>query len=226
MQYAKINGKVLSLKRSGFGDRPAYLHRHARSGIYELWQLYSSNNFDNPLAKADKALYEHERMKTDGVLGWSEITGDVIRNGGEGFRNGRLHVKYIANAGRPDEKITFVYAPQSGLMVPTNDGLFHEGTGIPFETLCIHDRERAIKRNEAKGIPREQVSCFNRTDSLFGDAFVSRNFDPGSIFGGPFTVNAYWTDSSSGGFGLCYRYVRKAKDSDTSNIVMEIKSKK
>ena len=69
--------------------------------------------------------------------------------------------------------------PKPGLWVPTNDGIFYEDTGIPFETLPFEKRKEALKRLEQYSIPAEQLSGFWKSDNYDNDRFVGRFFDPG-----------------------------------------------
>jgi hypothetical protein len=220
MQYAKIGDKLIALEPTGFWETNKKLLEQTNVSIYELWKLYSFNNFDNPMAQADE-----EMSKNFFPNGWNELTRDIVRNGGKGNVNGRLHVQYIANSGKPEEKISFVYAPESGFWVPTNDGVFQENTGIPFDT--VYDYKEAIKLCEAKGIPKEHVSQFHRLNSYNAEKSVERIFQ--DIFTGNF-VNypalgrfciSMTSDNQNNDFS--HSYTASRRDIKKPEVVMEVK---
>lgn len=192
MRYARIKktGKLIPLKLEGSRKPYKELFEQTNTSGHEVWQLYSHNNFDNPLQQADEELY-------DKMGWWAEIFRDIVRDGGKGTdEKARLHIKYISNADTEQEKEHIVWAPKNGFWVSTSDGIFHENTLIPFET--VSDRKEAIKRLGAKGIPADQVSYFWRLNSYKNDERFVGRFDPGLGDCGRFRVDANRLPSNSG----------------------------
>ena len=134
MQYIEINFSDGNQKRIAnslinFGIPYKKLHDQTDVSGSEVFQVYSHNNFDNSLQKADEQRYKDRGW-------WAEIFRDVVRAGSRGEVNGRLDLVYISHAGIPElQKEHSVLVPQNGYWVPTDDGIFVPGTLIPFETV-------------------------------------------------------------------------------------------
>lgn len=215
MQYARVITPVrkalIALKPTNWGKPYQKLFNQTNVSGREAWLAYSSNNFNNPFQQADEARYEKRGW-------WAELFRDAVREGGKGEVNGRLDIVYVSHAGTKWERIhSGILAPKDGWYVPTDDDLFYEGTLIPFETLP--DRNEAIERLEAKGIPAEQVSYFWRSDRYDSERFVGRIFGPHSAGGGRFSVDADRHPSISGYDGVASRPAYKPE------IVMEVAEK-
>jgi len=193
MQYAGVIAQVerlIALEPTNWGAPLQKLFEQVYVSGWELYLAFRHNNFQNPLQQADEQRYKERGS-------WTEILRDTVKEGGKGRDyKGRLDLVYISHAGTGWEKTHRIWAPFNGWYVPTDDGIFHEGTLIPFETLG--DKKEAIRRCEAKGIPAEQVSYFNRP-SYSGLMLMGRDFDMDSIVGGRFRVDA--DAGSMAGFG-------------------------
>ena len=210
MQYAKIRSRsaLISLEPTGWGEPYQKLHEQTGESGWEEWLLYKENNFNNLFQKADKKRYKERDI-------YAVIFRDIVRNGGKGEKNGKLNIDYISHAGTEWEKKNNVWAPPKGYCVPTEDGIFHEGMLIPFET--VSDKNEAIKRLEAKGIPKEQILYFYRLDNYDNDRFVGRDFYPGDLDFGRFIVDADVRPSDSG-----FDWVASRPAYGNPEIVMEI----
>ncbi len=194
MQYAKVvtsaRKALVALEPSNWGADYQTLFGQTDVSGAELWTAYSHNNFNSLLQKADEARYKARR-------GWAEIFRDVVRSGGSGTDNkGRLNMDYVSHAGTEWEQTHNVWAPKNGFWVPTADGIFYEGTLIPFET--VQNKKEAVRRLKAKGIPANQVSYFFRLNNYESDRFVGRGFSPGWGDYGRFGVDASGRPSHSG----------------------------
>ncbi len=202
MQYAKVvtpaKEALVALEPSNWGADYQKLFDQTDVSGAELWAAYSHANFNNPLQKSDEARYE-------AMHGWAEILRDVVREDGRGTDDkGRLGMNYVSHAGTEWEKThKGIWAPKSGFWVPTADGIFYEGTLIPFET--VQDKKEAVRRLEAKGIPANQVSYFFRLDNYEDDRFVGRFFGPDWLDSGRFYVDAGRLPSNSGNGGVASR---------------------
>ncbi len=177
---------------SDFGEPYKNLFDKAAAGGFEVWLAYFNNNFNNPTAKADQALY-------DKMGWWAEIFRDKVfpRSAKKGeVTNGKLPLLYIANAGTEAEQEIDVLAPKNGWYVMTDSGIFVQNTLIPFQT--VGDKGKAKENYENNGFPKEQVSYFYRLDSYDSERFVGRVFRPGVDDRGRFLVYADWSPSSSG----------------------------
>jgi len=200
MQYAEIITPVrkalIALEPTGWDEPYQRLFDQTDTSGWEEWLLYKENNFNNLFQKADEKRYK-ERS------GFAVIFRDIVRNGGKGEKNGKLNIDYISHAGTEWEKRNNVYAPKNGFYVPTNDGIFHEGTLIPFET--VFDKKEAIKRLEVFGILKDQLSRFYRLERYDSDRFVGRSFYPVDFYDGRFDVGANGRPSYSGYDGVASR---------------------
>lgn len=216
MEYAKLTMPVrtalISMEPTNWGAPYQKLFEQTDESGWEEWLLYSDNNFNNPFQKADEKRYKQKGW-------WAVIFRDIVREGGKGEKNGRLNLYYISHAGTEWEKKHNVWSPKSGFYVPTNDGIFHEGTLIPFET--VQDKKEAVERLEAKSIPKEQVSYFYRLDKYDGDRFVGRDFGPCWGVDCRFGVDAGWLPSYSGDGRVASRPAHREPE-----IVMEAKAMK
>jgi len=194
MQYAKVvtptREALIALEPSNWGAPYQKLFDQMDASGWEVWEAYSHEGFNNPFQNADEARRKLRRN-------WAEILRDTVMEGGKGVDGkGRLNMRYVSHAGTAWEKQHDLWAPEKGYWVPTNDGVFHEGTLIPFETM--QNRGEATKLCEAKGIPAEQVSYFFRLDRYNGEMYVGRGFGPGWGGGSCFAVDAHWLPSGSG----------------------------
>ncbi len=206
MQYARVitptREALIALEPTNWGAPYQKLFDQTDVSGYEEWLAYSHNNFHNPSEKADEQRYQQRGW-------WAEIVCDKVKVGRRG-------IDYISHAGTEWEKThSGIWAPLNGWCVPTDDGMFYEGTLIPFET--VEDRQKAIRRLEAKGIPAARASYFWRPEVYDSERFVVRGFDPAWVGYGRFNVDANWRPSLSGCDRLASRpaYVR-------SDIVMEV----
>ena len=90
-----------------------------------------------------------------------------------------------------------MWAPKSGWYVPTQDGVFHEGTMIHFETT--DSKDEAVKAWEKAGLDADYTSYFYRpSDYKDRDRFVGRGFGPSLDGHGRFGVYAGRLPSVSG----------------------------
>jgi len=201
MEYVErtIPGKNpirIAFEPANWGDSYQNLHGQTDVSCYDLFLATSHNNFNNEFQQA-----EEQRYKARGP--WALITRDIVRNGDRGTDNhGRSHITYVSHAGTEWERIHKLWVPKPGLWVPTNDGIFYEDTGIPFETLPFEKRKEALKRLEQYSIPAEQLSGFWKSDNYDNDRFVGRFFDPGVGGYGRFIVDASRLPSNSGDVGV------------------------
>jgi hypothetical protein len=215
MGYLKLNvyrlnrsdGQQVSAVVEPTGWGKPYIELLSQVGLSgaELWEAYSFNDFDNPLRRRDEQRYEKRGQ-------FGEIVRDKVMNSGNARAdiNGRLSVDYTANADSEwEQTYSGILAPESGFYVVTNDGVFHEGTLIPYETTA--DKEEAIKINESLGIPSEQTSYFWRPSDYNtyseGYALVSRDFHPSGIINGRFVIVAGVSPTSPGDYWVASRPV-------------------
>ncbi len=201
-QLATTTRKALiALKPINYGFAYQQLHDQTNVSGYEMFLLESTNNFQNPFAEGMQDVYNQR--------GWfALILRDVVRKGGTGTDDkGRLHLTYISHVGTEWEQSHNVWAPKTGFYVTNDDcetinGIvipFRPGTLVPYETLPFSKKNVAIKRLEAKGIPREQLSGFYQLDSSKDDTwFASRVFSPGFGDGGRFSASLGRHPSCSG----------------------------
>jgi len=186
MLYAKVRTQVrkglISLELTNWYSSLQNLFDQTDVSGKEVYLAYSYNNFKNPFQQADEQRYKERGW-------WAELFRDIVREGGKGVDNkDRLDVVYVSHAGTKWQKEHRDWAPKPGWYVPTEDGIFVPETLIPFETL--QNREEAIRRLEAKGIPPEQVSYFWRPDRYDSPRFVDRDFLPDREDGGRFYIDA------------------------------------
>ena len=93
MKYADLNGKKLvALEPGNFGKPLKELFELTDVSGSDLFRVYSSNNFRNPLAKADKKLFEK--------MGYFD---EVLRDYVIKDRQGRGDIVYVSNAGTEHE---------------------------------------------------------------------------------------------------------------------------
>ncbi len=216
MQYARVvtpvRDALVALEPTNWGAPCQALFDQTDVSGWELWHAYSHNNFNNPLQAADEVRYNARGS-------WAVILRDVVREGGRGEDDkGRLNVDYVSLVGTEWEQThKDVWSPKNGWYVPTSDGIFHEGTLIPFET--VQDKKIAIKRCEAKGIPPEQVSYFWRFYKHGEKRFLGRHFYTDWGGGDRFDINARELPSDSG-----YDFVAslQACKGGKAEIVMEV----
>ncbi|MFH1631006.1 MAG: hypothetical protein ABIA21_02170 [Candidatus Aenigmatarchaeota archaeon] len=204
MKYSRINLPtreiLVALEPTDFGAPYSQLFNNVELSGYELWFANHSNKFNNPIEHTNEELY---RNKPEG---FGELVRDLIRNGVKGTdTKNRLNITYISHAGLNLEKVHDVWVPENGYWVPTNDCEedngnvipFIPGTLVPFET--VKDRDLAMKRLEAKGIPKEQVAYFYRLDDYSNEMYVGRNFYPQhDKMDGRFFVDLHKVPSNSG----------------------------
>jgi hypothetical protein len=211
MQYAHVRTDTreahIALEPTNFGAPYQALFDQTDASGHEVWLAESHNNFSNPMQQTSE-----QRYKTRGW--WAEIFRDVVRELGGTDDKGRLNVTYLSHASTDFEKEHNVWLPKNGYWVPTKDGVFMPETLVPFET--VQNRNEAIKRLEAKGLPGNYVSYFYRLDSYDGDRFVGRVF-PDVADDGRFRVNADWSPSYSGYVGVASRPAYGKSD-----VVMEV----
>ncbi len=187
----RVRKATILLEPIGWGQPYQALHNQTDVSGFELFVLDSHNNYDNPFHTGRENLYEQR--------GWHMlITRDRVHEGHKGVNGkGFLHVTYISHAETDWEKRHELWMPKCGWYVPTADGLFHEGTLVPFETVA--NRKEATKRLEAAGIPSNMVSFFYHPDSYKNDEmFVSVDFDLAFGGDGRFGVSASRRPSHSG----------------------------
>jgi len=194
MSYAKVKTPIrtalISTEPTGWGEPYKDLFDQTDTSGHEAWLAYSFNNFSNKFQAADQKRYSERGW-------WGEIFHDIIRNGYRGIDDkGRLNINYISHAGTKWERHHDVWAPKNGWYVPTADGIFVPETLVAFET--VEDKKEAIKKLEANGIPKEQVSYFYRLDNYENERFAGRVFDPGWDAYGRFRVYLDWPPSNSG----------------------------
>lgn len=224
MQWARIKTPLreglVAMEPTKFGKPYKELDDQTDESGWEEWALYSSNGFDNEFARADEVRYAQ--------IGWWGVNfRDRMKEDGRGVDDkGRLGIIYISHNGLQYEKThTGLWAPKDGFIVPTGEGIFHEGTLIPFETVPFESRKEALRRLEAKGIDNKYLSGFyreNRIDANVdnGERIVGRGFDPNVVFSGRFRVGASRLHSDSGCGGVASRptYIAIA----TPEIVMSV----
>ena len=195
MKFAKVGERLIALEPTNFGAKYQALFNQTNVSMAEQFAAYSHNNFQNPFAEANQALYD--------IMGWwAVISRDRIVDS-RALKDNKIEVVYVSHAGLSNEKTHKVAAPINGWYVPTADGIFIPETGVPFET--VEKREKAVARLEKAGLPAEQVSYFYRNNSYAGegnDRFVGRDFDPGLGDGGRFSVDASRLPSGSGYDGV------------------------
>src|SRR3989338_6718735 len=133
MTYAEIitpsGTRKIAFEPTNFGAPYQKLFDQTDVSGYEEWLLESHDNFQNPFAQASQKRY-------DEMGDWAVIHRDRIpQQKARADDKGRLRITYISHAGTEWQKEHDVWAPESGWYMPTQDGVFHEGTLIPFETI-------------------------------------------------------------------------------------------
>lgn len=203
MTYAKspMREALIAASLTGYMSPFKTLFYQTDASGHEVFSIESSNNFNNPYAQAMEEMYWPDKRapKVTDVdscltwlnwlildrrikLPWGQIFRDKITKGVSDNEDeeGRLNVNYISHAQTQWEKVHNVWAPRPGYWVPTHDGIFHEGTLVPFET--VPGRKQAMRRMESAGMPEEYTSYFFRLDTYARDAFAARYFHQNGRF--------------------------------------------
>jgi len=196
MKYAKLTTPTrtahVAFEPTNFSKPYKDLHNQTDVSGFELFVLDSHNNYDNPFHQARENLYKQRGNKWFGL-----ITRDIVREGRGADDKSRLNVQYVSHAGTQWEKVHNVWMPKNGFYVPNDDGLFHEGTLVPIET--VEDRNEAIRRLKKSGMSGKMVSYFYRLDDYKDERFVGVGFGPVLVDYGRFFVYADRLPSGSGG---------------------------
>ncbi len=152
----------------------------------DVWAAISENNFSNIFTEEDATYLGNSSVTT-------EIFRDCVEAGDGGNDNrGRLHIIYISHADTEMERGHPLWAPPSGIAVPTSSGLFHEGTPVPFET--VRDVDDAIKRFPP-GFPICYLPRFERRERYDNErAVVGRDINTRKdVYAHRFDISAYWS---------------------------------
>ena len=183
MKFAKVGDVMVAFEPTNFKAKYKTCFDNGNTSIHDQWLAYFFNNFDNDLARANEALFKKMGY-------WIAISRDKVIDSTGTDSNGRLNIVYVSHAGLPNQKEHKVAAPTNGWYVPTKDGTFVPETGVPFET--VSSKDMAIKKLEAAGMPKEQVSYWYRLDNYRNnERFVGHDFGPNRGGFGQFGVDAY-----------------------------------
>ncbi|MFH0832370.1 MAG: hypothetical protein V1900_01445 [Candidatus Aenigmatarchaeota archaeon] len=183
--------KLVSLELTGFGQPCQKLFDQTDASGYEVFCLFSRNNFNNSLQKADYELFNKNGP-------WIEVFRDTVREGHKGADDkGMLHILYISGAKTNQEKEQYLWVPKDGFWVPTDDGVFYPGTIVPFETVL--GKEEARRQLKAKGFPDDKLSFFQRSDNYKNsEMFACRSFTIGPDGYYPFCIGLNLPPSAPG----------------------------
>lgn len=167
------------LEPQGFGEEPSELFKITDLSFYDLWIIESYNNFNNPLAKAMKLLYD--KTGWFALITHDKIIGDCSRSDSEGRR--KINA-YVSHAGTAFEEVhRGLILPPHGFWVPVSNKIteaFYPGTAVPIRT--VPTREEAIivwmENGFPKGIAEDYVSRLRNPVPLKNgeEQFVYRAF--------------------------------------------------
>ena len=189
MQYFEVvtpkRTAMVPLEITNHGKPCSYLFGQTDVSAYEVILAESADSFSNAFQISGMLRYDRKGS-------WIEISRDIISDTDKGVDDiGRLNVDYISHVDTQwEEKHRDIWAPRSGWLSPTDDGLVVPGTSIPFETL--EDRKEVVARLEAKGIPKEYIMSFYRPPRHVSGRFVGREYIP--IIGGRarIRIDTHW----------------------------------
>ncbi len=215
MQYALVETSqrtgLVAMEPTNFGRSYKELDSQTDESGWEEWVLYSSDGFDNEFAKADEARYAQRGW-------WGVNFRDRIKEDGRGLDDkGKLGVVYVSHNGLEYEQThTGIWAPKKGFIVPTKDGMFYDGTIVPFETVPFENKKEALRRLEAKGIDSRYLSGCYREERINrdlddGERIVGRVFHPVAGVHGRFYVILDRLPSFSGRDGVGSRPAYKKR---------------
>lgn len=175
----------------GWGEKHDVLYDQTPVGLNDIWSAESYNNFNNPFARAMQAVH-NERGNCG--LTTSIVTRDVVVGSGAEIDRKGLKIKaYKTRAGTDLEVVhTDLTIPNDGYFVPTDDGMFHPDTGVPFET--VDSKREAERRWQERGFNLKYLSKLSMPAGLSENEtkFAVRTFRSSINRGGIFYVRLDW----------------------------------